>query len=427
MTPPAMDIRELDDIDFSQLVRPGDTIMWTQGAGEPLGMVRALLEQRHRIGPFRVFVGAGYAETVRLEHTDVVTVLGMGAVGSNRALCQAGKMQVIPCHLSDLPTLLQTGTLKVDVVLMQVSAANAQGRHSVGGVNGYVQYALSGARIALAEINHAAPWTHSSTELDMSRFDFAVETDRPLVEVDDRTPSPTDLAIGDNIAKFVADGAILQLGIGSVPRALLSQIGDRRRLGLHAGVIGDAVLDLLASGAMDNSTRTDHPGKSVAGALIGTRRLYDFANGNPALMIEPVTYTHSMESLRRLGGLMAVNSAIEVDLTGQVGSEVAGGRYAGTIGGQVDFIRGALAAPGGRSVIGLPARTGKGTPRIVAQLNSGIVTVPRADADIVVTEFGSAELRGKSIAERVSAMIAIAHPDDRDALAQQARDSIAGL
>ena len=426
MTRTATKICDITQIDFSQIVRPGDTVMWTQGAGEPLGLLRPMLEQRHRIGPFRVFVGAGYAETVRLEHTDVVTVLGMGAVGSNRALCQDGKMHIVPCHLSDLPGLLTSGRLKVDVVLMQVSAPDRHGRHSVGGINGYVQYALAQARVALAEINNAAPWTHSSTEVDMARFDFAIQSNRALITVQDKAPSVTDQAIGRNIARFIDDGAMLQLGIGTVPRAVLAQIGDRRRLGLHAGVIGDAVLDLIDSGALDNSARLDYPGKSVAGALIGSQRLYDFAHENPALLIEPVTYTHSIETLRALPGMVAINSAIEVDLTGQVGSEVAGQHYAGTIGGQVDFVRGALASPGGRSIIGLPARTGKGMARIVPTLKSGIVTVPRADADVVVTEFGVAELRGKTIAERVQAMIGLAHPDDREGLARDARDTIAG-
>jgi acyl-CoA hydrolase len=401
--------------------------MWTQGAGEPLGLISTLLEQRHRIGPFNVFVGAGYADTLRLEHTDLVTIYGMGAVGSNRAICKAGKMRIVPCHLSDLPRLLSNGTLKVDVVLMQVSAEDDTGTHSVGGVNGYVQYALSRARIAVAEINEKAPWTPSSDRIDLSRFDLTVRTNRALVEVTDQLPSATDLAIGANISGFVDDGAILQVGIGSVPRALLAQLGDRRHLGLHSGVVGDALVELTKRGVLDNSTKTEHMGKSVVGALIGTQHLYDFAHRNEHILVEPVSKTHDHGVLRRLRKLVAINSAIEVDLTGQVGSEVAGNSYVGTIGGQVDFVRGALAAPGGRSIIGMASRTGKGTARVVPRLASGVVTVPRSDADVVVTEFGIAELRGRSIAQRVQAMIAIAHPEDRDALARSARDVIAGL
>jgi acyl-CoA hydrolase len=416
-----------DEVDFSKIVQPGDTVMWTQGAGEPLGLINALLEQRHRIGPFSVFVGAGYANTLRLEHTDLVTVYGMGAVGSNRAICKAGKMRVIPCHLSDLPGLLSSGALKVDVVLMQVSARDETGVHSVGGVNGYVQYALPRARVALAEINEAAPWTASTDSVDLSQFDLIVHTDRGLIEVAEEAPSAIDLAIAANIAGFIEDGAILQVGIGSVPRALFSRLGDRRNLGIHSGVIGDAFIELAERGVINNSTKVEDAGKSVVGALVGSKRLYNFAHGNKDLLIEPVLKTHAHTVLSRLRKLIAVNSAIEVDLTGQVGSEVVGTSYVGTIGGQVDFVRGALASPGGRSIIGLPSRTGRGTPRIVPRLTSGVATVPRSDADVMVTEFGAAELRGKPISERVQAMIAIAHPEDREELARSAKAVVAGV
>ncbi|MGO4835007.1 acetyl-CoA hydrolase/transferase family protein, partial [Rhizobiaceae sp. 2RAB30] len=331
------------------------------------------------------------------------------------------------CHLSQLPGLLGSGAIGVDVVLMQISRPDEAGLHSFGAANSYAQYALERARVRVAVINGAAPRTVSTRRPDLAGYEILVRDDEPLVELAAGKPDDSDLAIASNIARFIGDGSVLQVGIGTVPNALLAAVGDRRRLGLHSGVVGDAVIPLIESGALDNSTKAVDPGRTVTNALAGTRRLCDFADGNPDLLVEPVDCTHSFSVLAGIKGLVSVNSAVEVDLTGQVGSEVVGRHYLGTIGGQLDFVRGALAAEGGRSIIGLPARTTKGAGRIVTRIDSTVVTVPRSDADVVVTEFGAAELRGKSIEQRVQAMVAIAHPDDRDALAETARRQVAGI
>ncbi|MGX5805495.1 acetyl-CoA hydrolase/transferase family protein [Bradyrhizobium sp. Arg314] len=422
-------LREIDvlDIDFTRIVRPGDTVMWSQGAAEPIALIRRLMAQRHAIGPFNVFLGGSYSAALQPEHTDVVTVFGMGAVGSNRDLCRADKMHVIPCHLSQLPELLSSGVIGIDVILMQFSLADGAGQNSFGAANGYVQYARARARVSVAEINETAPRTRSMNFLDLAQFDLVVSSNEPIVEVAPSKPSESDIAIARRIADFVVDGSILQVGIGSVPNALLAQVGDRRRMGLHTGIVGDAIVPLMESGAIDNSTKPIHRGKTVTGALAGTRMLYNFADKNPDLLIEPVNQTHSLATLAALKGLVSVNSAVEVDLTGQVNSEVAGKTFVGTVGGQLDFVRGAFAAEGGRSVIGLPARTGKGASRIVARIGPGVVTVPRSDSDIVVTEYGAAELRGLSISQRMRRLIAIAHPDDREQLEQVARREVVGF
>lgn len=422
--PPVLD---LDDLDFTRIVRPGDTVMWSQGVAEPMALLRKLMAQRHEIGQFNVFLGGSYSAAILPEHTDVVTVFGMGAVGTNRLLCRSDKMHVIPCHMSGLPGLLASGAIPVDVVLMQTSAPGRNGWHSYGAANSYAQHALARARVKVACVNHAAPWTPSRRRPDLSEYDRIVEMDEPLVEVASQEPDPVDRAIAAHIARFVQDGTILQIGIGTIPSCLLTMLGDRRSLGLHSGVVGDGILPLIESGALDNSTKVHDRGRSVTNALVGTRRIFDFAHENPDFWVEPVDHTHNAAVLAAQTGLLAVNSAIEVDLTGQVGSEVVAGRYLGTIGGQLDFVRGALTAERGRSVIGLPSRTSKGQSRIVARLESGIVTVPHSDADIVVTEFGVAELRGKSIEARIRAMIAIAHPDDRDDLSRIARSRAAGI
>jgi acyl-CoA hydrolase len=417
---------DVSALDFTEIVRPGDTVVWTQGAGEPLDLIARLFEQRHEIGPFRVFLAGSYAGSARPEHADVVTILGLGAVGTNRALCDAGAMEVIPCHLSDLPHLIRTGSIRPEVVLTQLSAENANGQLSFGAVNGFVESAMPGARVVVAEINDQAPWTRAHAGVDRALLDVVTRTSRPLVEVSSPSPSATDRAIAEHIATFIDDGSIVQLGIGAVPKAVAQAIADRRDLGLHSGVVGDAVVDLIEAGVITNATKPIDTGQSVTGALIGTRRLYDFAHENGELLVEPVTYTHSQRVLSQLSGLVAINSALEVDLTGQVGAEIAGTAYAGTIGGHADFVRGAMGADGGRSIIGLSSRTRRGMNKVVSGLRSGVVTTSRADADVVATEFGVAELRGQPISERVRRMIAIAHPDDRDMLEREAREGVVG-
>jgi len=410
-------MRVLDDLDFTRIVRAGDTVLWTPGVGEPLPLIERLLAQRHRIGPFTVLLaGAGYADVVRPEHADVIRFLAGGAVGSNRALCDAGAADILTCHLSEMPHLIRSGILPVDVVLAQFSE-DARGALSHGAASGLVGTAIRAARTVVAEINDQAPWTHSRQPVDAACVDVAVRTSRALVEVPPRLPSATDERIAAHVVELIADRATVQLGIGGVPNAVAALLGERRGLRLHSGVIGDAVVDLMRSGAVS---------ETVTGALVGTRRLFDFAHQEPRLRVDPVEHTHDHRTLSGLPGFTAVNSALEVDLTGQAGSEVAGATYVGTIGGQVDFVRGALAAHDGRSIIALPSRTRSGRGRIVPVVASGIVTTGRADADVVVTEHGVAHLRGRPIADRVHRMIAIAHPDDRDELSRQARERVAG-
>jgi acyl-CoA hydrolase len=248
-----------------------------------------------------------------------------------------------------------------------------------------------------------------------------VPTSRPLVEIPPRPVDERDRSIARHIAGYVHDGATLQVGLGTIPNALFEQLQQHRDLGLHTGVVGDGVIELIERGVITNAAKAIDTGLSVVGGLMGTRRLYDHAHRNASMRVEPVSYTHDPNVLACIRQFTAINSALEVDLTGQVNAEVAAGSYVGTIGGQTDFVRAAFACDGGRSVIGLPARTDGGRPRIVARIESGVVTTARADADVVVTEYGAAELRGQPISERVRRLVAIAHPDDRDALARAAR------
>jgi acyl-CoA hydrolase len=405
----------LEDLDFTRVVRSGDTVLWSPGAAEPVPLVERLLEQRHRIGPFTVLLaGAGYTDLARPEHADTVRFLAPGAVGSSRLLCDSGAAEVLPVHLSEIARLVASGALPIHVVIAQL-ALNDRGEPSHGVASSIVGAAARRARTVVAELNGCAPWTHSRHP--PGPVDLAVRTSRPLVEVAQRPPSATDELIAARVVALIGERATVQLGIGGVPTAVARHLTARRGLTVHTGVIGDAAVDLLGSGAVT---------EVVTGALVGTRRLFAYAHDEPRLRVEPVSHTHDHAVLRGLRAFTAVNSAVEVDLTGQVGAEVAGGVYVGTVGGQVDFVRGALASDGGRSVMALPARSRSGRPRIVPVVESGVVTTGRADADVVVTEYGVAHLRGRSIPERVRSMVAIAHPDDREALIRRAHDGVVG-
>ena len=416
------------ELNLAEWIKPGDTVSWTYATGEPMTLTEKLVEARQRIGRFNVFLGTMFSKTVRPEHADAMSFTGTGAVGFNRDFCKAGALGVIPTHLSEIPRLLERGLLKVDVMLVHLSQ-DESGNFSFGIANSFTRAMVRHARVVIAEVNEAMPWTYCTDPIEPARIDVIVRSNRPLLEVPARLPTDNDRALARQIVPLIPDGAVLQIGIGTLPNAVLAELRGHRDLGIHSGVIGDNVLaDLIESGVVTNATKPADRGISIVNALFGSKRLYDFAHHNPSLRVEAVEYTSDPARLMQFNAFVAINSALEVDLTGQVNGESAGRQYLGTIGGQTDFIRGAMASRRGRSIVALPATIEKsGVSRIVAQLGSGVTTTGRADADVVATECGVAELRGRTIPQRVRAMIAIAHPDHREALERAAHAQIAGF
>lgn len=409
-------------IDLRTIVRPGDTVMWGQGTGEPRTLTEALVEQRAELGGLDVFLGATFSETLHPAHADHLTFFGIGGIGTNAALAKAGVLDVLPCHLSAIPGLIESGRLRVDVVLVQLSPAGTDGRHSLGLVGDYISPAIARARTVVAEINDQVPRTHGAGSLEPSQLDHVVRTSRPPVFVTALPPGPVEERIGTLVGNLVPDGAVVQLGIGSVPRAVAASLTEKRELSIHSGVIGDWIVDLIEKGAVTNQHKAIDTGITVTGALFGTRRLYDFVHDNPAVELRPITYTHDPRVLGALDGLFAVNSAVEVDLTGQVNAETLNGSHIGTVGGQVDFVRAAMASRGGRAIIALPstARSGQ-VSRIVPRLADGVTTTARSDADLIVTEYGVADLRGAPLHERAERLISVAHPRFRELLQSEVR------
>ena len=415
---------ELDphQLDFTGIIRPGDHIVWGQGSGEPQTLVERLIEQRHRIGPASVFLGGiSYTPTLKPEHADVLTFTGYGAVGELRELARTGALRTIPCHLSQLIPYFNEGIIRSDVVFVQTSPPNERGEYSFSLTNDYQQAAIAKARVVIAEVNEQAPWTHCDAYLSEHRIDYLVKVSRPPVGLEPRPIGECERAIARHVGRYIHDGATIQIGIGAIPDAVMASIGDRRDLGLHSGLISDRIADLIESGAMTNARKPIDTGLAVACSVLGTR-VYRFVHRNPALKLFTLMHTHRAEVLCQLGRVVAINSAVEADLTGQINAEVAAGVYLGAIGGQGDFVRGAQLATGGRSVIAMPATARNGQlSRIVARLD-GPTTTARSDADIIVTDFGAAELRGQPLVERVRRMIAIAHPDFRETLEREAHE-----
>lgn len=390
---------------------------WGQANAEPLTLTRALVAQRTSLPRLRLFLGIGASDTLQPWHSDAFDFFGY-AGGGHRPLSHAGLLNILPVHYSHLPALLRPGgNMRVDVLLLQVSPADANGRHSLGMANEYLLAALDAARVVIGEVNDAVPWTFGERSLSVDDFDLIVPA-----EVDPIDPAPSRIsaveqAIAKNVASLIDDGATLQLGIGNIPEAVLGALTTHRDLGIHSGALCDGVVGLAEVGALTNARKTIDRGITVAGILMGGARLRKWAHRNPELALRSTDYTHDASVLASIDRLVAINSAIEVDLTGQINAETADGIYVGAVGGALDFLRGAARSRGGLPVIALPS-TARGRSRIVARL-SGPVSTPRSDVGVIVTEHGIADLRGLTLAQRVERMMAIAAPEHREALAHQ--------
>lgn len=406
-----------DSVDLSALIRPGDTVLWGQANAEPLPLTAALMAQRQRIGRFRVMLGIANSTTCRPEHADCVDFLAYCGAGANRELANAGVLDILPCHYSQLPEMIRSGALRIDVLLLQLAPADGNGRYSLSLAHEYLLPALDSARVVIAEVNQQAPRTYGERTLGADDIDFILHSDRAPLENPPSRIREADAQIAWHIAGLVEDGATLQMGIGAIPDAVLGALADHHDLGVHSGSLGDGVARLMQSGAITNARKSLDRGVSVGGILLGSRLLHDFAHDNPAILLRSTAYTHDPDVLASQERLVAINSAVEVDLSGQVNSEVAAGGYIGAVGGALDFLRGARRSHGGLPIIALPSTAGSAS-RIVARL-SGPVTIPRSEAGLIVTEHGVADLRGLSLRQRLRAMLDIAHPAHRASLEEQ--------
>lgn len=373
-------------VDLGRVILPGDAILWGQACAEPQTLVEALVERRAELAGCSVFLGSSYSGLVRPEHADHLRLSAYCGTGSNRALADAGVLGILPVPYSQLGKLIRTKRIACDVVMLQLSPPNSRGEYSLGLGVEYLAAALEMARVVIAEVNDQVPWIRTRPLLRREQIHLLVETSRAPVNLPSAAPGDIERRIAANAASCVPDGATIETGIGTLPNAVVAALRGRD-LNYHSGAICDEVSSL-------------RPRRCVGGALMGTQRLFDWARENPALELVSSDETHGAPALARIERFVAINSAVEVDLTGQVNGELARGSYVGAVGGALDFVRAANQSSGGVSIMVLPGA------RIVERL-SGPVSVPRSEAGLVVTEHGVADLRGCTLAERERRMRAI--------------------
>ncbi|HVP67313.1 MAG TPA: acetyl-CoA hydrolase/transferase C-terminal domain-containing protein [Anaeromyxobacteraceae bacterium] len=344
-------------------------------------------------------------------------------VGPNvRRAVQEGRADYLPVFLSEVPKLFRSGLLPLDVALVQVSRPDRHGFCSLGVSVDASRAAVQTAKVVIAQVNRFMPRTHGDGLIHVDDIDFAVEADEQLPELHHHPLGEVDLAIGRHCAELVDDGATLQLGIGTVPDATLQALSDHQRLGIHTEMLSEGIVDLVERGVVTGEMKRVHPGKVVAGFALGTRRLYDFLDDNPLVQMLDIAYVNDPEVIRRNPKVTAINGALEVDLTGQVCADSIGEAQYSGVGGQMDFIRAAALSEGGKPIVALHSTTSNGDSRIVSHLKPGAgVVTTRAHVHYVVTEHGIADLFGKNLRQRAEALIAVAHPRHRDALAAEAR------
>lgn len=378
-------------VDLASVIRRGDGILWGQACAEPQTLVEMLVSQRARIGGVGCFLGSSYSGIVRPEHADHLRLSSYCGIGTNRALADAGVLEILPAPYSQLGSLIRSGAIRADVVMIQVSPPNSRGEYSLGLAADYLVPALELCRTILAEVNGQVPWTHTERLLTKDDFDLVVESSRAPAAPPTRPAGELELAIARNAAAFVPDGAVLEFGIGALPDAVCGVLGRHEGLRVHSGSVGDGVIELVERRIVS---------RVACALLIGSTKLFDFARNNERVHLRSSEYTHDAAVLARQPRFVAINSAVEVDLSGQTGGELAGSSYVGAVGGALDFVRAANQSPGGVAITVLPAA------RVVEKL-SGPVSVPRSDAGVVVTEKGAADLRGCSLRERERRMRAI--------------------
>lgn len=402
------------------VIQSGDRVFVQGSAQTPLFLLRELAKQSHRLHHVEmVFITvAGDITIDEPEYAGNFHINCMFVSESVRKAVNEGRADFIPVFLSDIPDLFKKGYLPIDVALVQVSPPDKHGYCSLGVSVDIARSAVNTARHIIAQVNPNVPRTHGDSLIHTDRFTSVVHCNEQLPQVDYGTKVGEDeLQIGRYIAEMIDDGSTLQMGIGTIPDAVLKSLGNHKNLGVHTEMCSDGIIDLVERDVINNTKKRIHPNKTVTGFAVGTKRLYDYVDDNPAFAFLDIDYVNDPHVIRRNPKVIAINSAIEVDITGQVCADSIGTTQYSGIGGQMDFMRGAALSEGGKPIIALTSRTAKGVNRIVPFLKQGAgVVTTRGHIHYVVTEYGVAHLYGKNLRQRAKALIDIAHPEDRETL-----------
>lgn len=404
-------------------IKSGDTVVFGLAAGVPTAVTEAMIENKEQYENVEIvhllsLGNASYTHPGMEKHFHHTSIF-LGA--NTRKAVNEGRADFIPCFFYEVPRLFSEGHIRADVAVVHISCPNKHGYCSFGVSVDYIKPVAENASMVIAEVNDKMPVTYGNSFIHISQIDWIVETSVPIVEVQPSPITEVEQSIGEYCATLIDDGSTLQLGIGGIPDAVLMFLTKKKDLGIHSEMISDGVIELVEMGVINNKRKSIHQGKMVATFLMGTKRLYDFVDHNPLVEMYPVNYVNNPIVIAKNNKMVSINSALQIDLMGQVGAETIGGKQFTGVGGQVDFIRGAANSPGGKSIIALPSTANNGKiSRIVPLLDEGsVVTTSRCDVDYVVTEFGIAHLRGRTLKERGKALIKIAHPDFQPFLVEE--------
>ncbi|MBZ0188420.1 MAG: hypothetical protein K8F91_19385 [Candidatus Obscuribacterales bacterium] len=408
-----------------ETINSNDSIYIQSNAAAPTPLTDALVGRSSDLKDVQIFhiLTMGPAEYIKPEYSSAFKVHALFIGPNVRDAVNEGRADYTPAFLSEIPSLFYSRTLPLDVCLIQVSKPDEHGFCSYGVSVDCTLAARKMAKIVIAEVNEQMPRTLGRSFVHISRLDHIVESDRPLPELLPRKPDSVSEQIGVNVAGLIEDGATLQLGIGAIPDAILKQLHNKNDLGIHSEMFSDGVIDLVDMKVITNDKKTVLPGKIAVSFVMGSKRLYDFVDNNPLIEFQTSDYINDPYLIAQNYKMTAINSALQVDLSGQVCSDSVGDRLYSGFGGQVDFIRGAARSQGGKSIIAIPATAkADSISRIVTHLSkgSGVVTT-RADVRYVVTEYGIADLYGKNLKDRARSLIAIAHPDFRSQLEEECK------
>jgi len=406
-----------------QCIKSGDHVFIHTAAASPEILIDAMVERHNELSGVEIFQmhTEGSGKYSFPEYSDSFHVNAM-FIGSNiRQAINEGRAEFIPCFLSEVPIMFRRGIIPIDVAIIQVSPPDKHGFCSLGVSVDASKAAVEVARDVVAQINPQMPRTHGDSLIHVIRFSSCIEVDTPIHEVIHRDPSETELKIGHHVASLVDDGATIQMGIGAIPDASLINMMGHKDLGVHTEMFSDGLLPLIEKGVITGKFKRKHNGVIVSGFLVGSRKLYDFVDDNPVVRMLDIQYVNDTAVIRMNPKVASINSAIEVDYTGQVCADSIGTRMYSGVGGQMDFIRGASLSEGGKAIVALPSTTRKGETKIVPFLKEGAgVVTTRAHVHYIVTEYGVADLYGESLRKRSKALIEIAHPDHREALEKAA-------
>ena len=397
-----------------EAVKSGNRVWIQSGCGTPSPLVDALVAQAPHLNNVEIvhMMTLGSADYTRPEYEGHFRHRGLFLGANVREAVAQGRADYTPIFLSEIEGLIESGSMPLDVVLMQVSPPDEHGFVSLGTTVDCTLTATRYAGVVIAEVNDRMPRTHGDTSIHISRISSIVETSRPLLELPAEQSTPTHMRVARNVASLIPNGATLQTGIGGISEAVLHCLDDKHDLGIHTEMCPDGVIDLMESGIMNGDRKSLHRGKAVLAFVLGSRKLFDFIHDNPTFEFRSLSYTNDPFVVAQNDRMVAINSALQIDLTGQVCADSLGTRPYSGFGGQLDFIRGAARSKGGVPIIALPSTARDGTlSRIVPMLEPGAgVVTSRADVHYVVTEHGIAYLHGKTLRERAEALIAIADP-----------------